>query len=113
MNESIVTYSNEAKQKYLAVKEATLSQYGAVSEQVAKEMAEGIKATSKAQVGLATTGIAGPEGGTAQKPVGLVYIGLALPEETYVYRLELIGTRQEIRAKATKALLYQLYQLIK
>ncbi len=112
IHESIVTYSNEAKEKYLGVQKATLQAYGAVSHQVAQEMAEGIRAASGAVIGLATTGIAGPGGGTKEKPVGLVYIGLALPEKTYTYQLNLVGTRQQVRERTTKNILYELYQLI-
>lgn len=108
--ESIVTYSNEAKIKYLGVQEETLSRYGAVSRQVAKEMAEGIKRNAKSKIGLATTGIAGPDGGSVEKPVGLVYLGIALPRETYTYELRLDGTRQEIREKAVRHILYELYK---
>ncbi|MGL4739117.1 MAG: competence/damage-inducible protein A [Cellulosilyticaceae bacterium] len=111
-SEGIVTYSNEAKMKYLGVSEETLARWGAVSEQTAQEMAEGIKAKASSQIGLATTGIAGPDGGTLTKPVGLVYIGIALPEQTIVKELRLQGNRQGIREKATKHLLYELYRLL-
>lgn len=109
----MVTYSNEAKMKYLNVKEETLNQFGAVSYETAKEMAEGIRKLAGADIGLSTTGIAGPEGGTMEKPVGLVYVGIALPNETLVYELRLDGTRQEIRTKAVKHTLYRLYQKLK
>lgn len=112
-NEGIVTYSNTAKMKYVGVKEETLQAVGAVSEQTAKEMAEGIRKCSGADIGLSTTGIAGPGGGSADKPVGLVYIGIATPSQTYVYELHLKGTRQEIREKTVKNILFQLYQLFK
>lgn len=111
-SEGIVTYSNEAKMKYLGVDEATLAMWGAVSEQTAKEMAEGIKKQAGSHVGIATTGIAGPDGGTPSKPVGLVYIGIALPDQTLVKELRLQGNRQEIRERATKHLLYELYRLL-
>lgn len=113
LSESIVTYSNAAKIKYLDVKEETLKQYGAVSEQTAKEMALGIKEQAQSTVGLATTGIAGPEGGTPTKPIGTVYIGLAIGEACYSYHLRLDGTRQEIRQKTVKHILYQLYKHLK
>ena len=109
-NEGIITYSNEAKMKYADVQQATLAAYGAVSEQTAKEMAEGIRKRAGADIGLSTTGIAGPLGGTQEKPVGLVYIGLALPEATYVYKLQLNGTREDIRQKTVKNILFKLYQ---
>lgn len=112
-NEGIVTYSNTAKMKYVGVKEETLQAVGAVSQQTAKEMAEGIRKCSGADIGLSTTGIAGPGGGTAEKPVGLVYIGIATQEKTYVYELHLKGTRKEIREKTVKNILFKLYQLFK
>lgn len=72
---SFVTYANEAKIKYLGVKEETITEYGVVSEAVAGQMASGVAAESGAQVGVATSGIAGPAGGTATKPVGMVCFG--------------------------------------
>lgn len=108
--EGLITYSNEAKIKYLGVKEETLKQFGAVSRETAKEMAEGIKQVTGAHIGLATTGIAGPDGGTAEKPVGLVYIAIALLEDTFVYELHLEGDRKSIRMQAVQHVLYQLYK---
>ena len=81
---ALVTYSNEAKQKFLGVAGATLEQHGAVSESVARQMAEGARRQTKADYALSVTGIAGPDGGTAAKPVGTVFIGLAGPFETMV-----------------------------
>lgn len=77
IRENIVTYSNEAKVKYLGVKQETLEQYGAVSEQTAKEMANGLVIQTNSDYAVVTTGIAGPTGGTDEKPVGLMYIGLS------------------------------------
>lgn len=111
--EGVVTYSNEAKMVYADVKEETLQRVGAVSEETAREMAEGIRKRAKVQIGLSTTGIAGPGGGTLEKPVGLVYIGIALPEGTEVFKLQLSGTRQEIREKTVKNILVQLYKKLK
>jgi len=82
--EGCVTYSNEAKMRRLGVKAETLERYGAVSEPTAREMAEGMRATSGATYALATTGIAGPGGGTVDKPVGLIYVALAGPKGTRV-----------------------------
>lgn len=112
-NEGVVTYSNEAKRIYADVKEETLQRVGAVSEETAREMAEGIRRRAKTQVGLSTTGIAGPGGGTQEKPVGLVYIGIALPEGTEVFKLQLSGARQEVREKTVKNILFQLYKKLK
>lgn len=79
-----VTYANSVKEKLLGVKNETLEKYGAVSEQTAIEMAQGIQKLSGADIGVSVTGIAGPGGGTAEKPVGLAYIGLCDGENTWV-----------------------------
>lgn len=100
LNEGIVTYSNEAKEKYLGVLHETLEKYGAVSEQTAREMAEGIKKAAKSDIGVGITGIAGPDGGTPEKPVGLVYVGIAYDGGCEVLKLNLIGTRQKVRYAA-------------
>jgi len=75
LDSSFITYANEAKIKYLGVKEETIAEYGVVSEEVAGQMASGVAQESGAQVGVATSGIAGPSGGTATKPVGMVCFG--------------------------------------
>lgn len=98
--EGAITYSNEAKMKRLGVKEETLKKFGAVSEQTAKEMAEGIAKTSGTDIGLSTTGIAGPGGGTHEKPVGLVYIGLYVKGAVTVTHINRRGDRQTIRNRA-------------
>ena len=95
-----VTYANEAKEKELGMKSETLQTYGAVSEKTAKEMAIGCAAHAKAQVGISTTGIAGPGGGTAEKPVGLVYIGCAVRSNVYVEKNVFSGDRQQVRRQA-------------
>lgn len=101
-NEGYVTYSNEAKMKNLQVKDATLMAHGAVSPQTAKEMAIGVKKKAKADFGISSTGIAGPGGGSPQKPVGLVYIACAYPgDKCIVKELRLKGSRTEVRSKAT------------
>lgn len=99
--EGAVTYSNEAKMNRLGVKEETLSAHGAVSEETAREMAEGIRRTAASDIGIATTGVAGPDGGTEQHPVGLVYIALADGTKTYVRKLQLAGSRESIRNSAS------------
>ncbi len=93
----IVTYSNAAKEKYLGVKHETLEKYGAVSEQTAYEMAVGIRETSGADIGCAVTGIAGPGGGSKEKPVGLVYAAAADKNGVEVKKLLLNGDRSKIR----------------
>lgn len=99
--EGFITYSNEAKHKYLGVSEKTLDTYGAVSAETAREMAEGCAKATGSDVALATTGIAGPDGGTAEKPVGLVYISCYYKGKTYVQELHLNGNRAKVREQAT------------
>ncbi|MGL5348362.1 MAG: competence/damage-inducible protein A [Peptostreptococcaceae bacterium] len=106
--EGCITYSNESKINRLGVKKETLDKYGAVSEQTAKEMAEGIAKNFNTNIGLATTGIAGPQGGTSEKPVGLVYIGICINGNTTVKQFIFNGDRQAIRARATKNILNEL-----
>ena len=106
--EGIVSYSNEAKIKRLKVKKETLEKYGAVSEEVAREMLAGLKT----DVGISTTGIAGPDGGTKDKPVGLVYIGIKVKDEVKVFRRELKGDRNKIRQRAMMHALYNLLKIL-
>lgn len=103
--EGAVTYSNEAKIRRLGVKEETLNGFGAVSEETAIEMAKGIASTSGADIGIATTGIAGPGGGTEEKPVGLVYIAVYYNNEVEVRKLNLSGNRQRVRERAATAVI--------
>lgn len=100
LKESIITYSNEAKIKYLGVSEQTLKTVGAVSCQTAEEMARGIQKAANADIGVSITGIAGPDGGTEEKPVGLVYIGVCFRGEVTVQELNLHGNRDKIRQGA-------------
>lgn len=99
--EGCVTYSNEAKINRLGVKAETLATYGAVSPEVAVEMAEGVARTSGSQIGLSTTGVAGPDGGTEEKPVGLVYIAISIDGKTEVKEFRYAGKRNRIRDRAT------------
>ena len=101
--EGCVTYSNEAKMKSLGVKKETLDVYGAVSDKCAKEMASGVAARYNTNVGIATTGIAGPGGGTDEKPVGLVYFGIYINGKVISN-----GDRQGIRERATRTILNDL-----
>ncbi len=82
----MVTYSNEAKRRFLGIQPETLAEHGAVSEAVARQMAQGARKETGATYALSVTGIAGPSGGTALKPVGTVFIGLAGPFETVIER---------------------------
>lgn len=103
--EGAVTYSNDAKMKRLGVKRETLDKYGAVSHETAEEMARGIAKTSGTDIGVSTTGIAGPGGGTPDKPVGLVYIGMYIKGRVTTRELRLTGDRQSIRENVTLQLL--------
>ena len=94
-----ITYANEAKEKILGVKHETLESYGAVSPETALEMAIGAKKVSGSDIAVSVTGIAGPGGGTPEKPVGLVYIAIADKDGAEYRKLNLDGTRGEIRAK--------------
>lgn len=104
------SYSNQLKMDLLGVGKATLTRFGAVSPETAKEMAEGVKERTGADVGLATTGLAGPGGGTDTKPVGLVYLAVALPDRTEVERrifpFDRLGNK-EATAQAGLALLWR------
>jgi PncC family amidohydrolase len=100
-----VTYANAAKEKYVKVCRETLDCYSAVSEQTAAEMAAGCAAEAKADIGLSTTGIAGPDGGTLEKPVGLVYIGCSLHGVTKTSEFVFAGSRDEVRRQAVDAAL--------
>lgn len=94
----VVTYANEAKEKLLGVSHTTLEAYGAVSCETACQMAQGALELSGADIAISVTGIAGPGGGTAQKPVGLVYIGIALKgAEPIAYKNNFSGSREEVR----------------
>ena len=105
LNQAYVTYANGAKQSLVGVKAETLEAYGAVSEQTAREMAEGGAKAANADAALAVTGIAGPDGGTAEKPVGLVYIGCRVNGNTVVERNVFSGNRREVREKSVGAAL--------
>ena len=102
INECHVTYSNEAKVKYLGVLKETLDKYGAVSEQTAYEMASGATKLANADVAIAVTGLAGPTGGTKDKPVGLVYIACNICGDIKVDRYVFKGDRLSIRQQTTR-----------
>ncbi|MBI1883301.1 MAG: competence/damage-inducible protein A [Chlamydiae bacterium] len=99
----VVSYSNDSKKHFLGVDEKSLKKYGAVSEKVALEMAQGVCKEFKADLGLSITGIAGPEGGSPQKPVGLVWIGLSDGKKTTAKSFHFSGDRDTVRFKATQA----------
>ncbi len=99
----IVSYSNEAKMELLDVPEDLFKKYGAVSDRVAIAMAESIRKKAKVDIGIATTGIAGPTGGTKEKPVGLVYLAVATKDITNVMKYNFKGNRLENKEKTCEA----------
>ena len=101
----VVSYSNDCKLELLGVTLETIEQHGAVSEQCAKEMAEGVRKLTDSHIAIASTGIAGPGGGTEDKPVGLVYIAVAAITYSEVVKLQLSGTREEIKQQTSEAAL--------
>ena len=109
----IVSYSNDVKHEVLGVSNDDLITYGAVSEEVAKARAEGAARVIGTTYAVSTTGIAGPSGGTAQKPVGLVWFGVTGPYGTVAYKANLIGNREEIRQGAAELALYHIYTYMK
>ena len=110
--EGYVTYSNKAKRRLLDVSKTTLRKYGAVSEQTAKEMATGAVIASDSDIGLSVTGIAGPDGGTDEKPVGLVYIGCYVKDSVKVKECHFNGNREKIREQTVVEALDLLRRMI-
>jgi nicotinamide-nucleotide amidase len=109
---SVVSYADEVKRSELGVPAGLLADYGAVSAEVAAAMAEGARARLGADVAVAVTGIAGPGGGTTEKPVGLVYIHASGPDGSLTRTLDLPGEREQIRVRATVTALHLLRALL-
>ena len=109
----VVSYSNESKNRVLGVDMSDIAQYGAVSEQVAKAMAQGAKVVSGANFAISTTGIAGPTGGSKEKPVGTVWIGIATPERCFAVCRNCGTDRSQIIARATAYAIAMLYDELK
>ncbi|WP_434311356.1 CinA family protein [Hominifimenecus sp. rT4P-3] len=105
LDQGLVTYSNEAKERLVCVQRKTLEAYGAVSPETAEEMARGAAASAGAEVGISSTGIAGPDGGTREKPVGLVYLGCFVQGNVKVKKCMFSGNRGEIRRQSVEAAL--------
>ena len=103
----VCTYANEAKMKLLGVKEETLASVGAVSEDTAKQMAEGIRKLAGADIAVSVTGIAGPTGGTPEKPVGTVYIGCSAGSGTSAKRYLFTGEKFPGAADGREAIRYE------
>ena len=110
--QGVVTYANEAKVRLVGVKEETLRAHGAVSEETAREMAEGGCKSANANAALSVTGIAGPGGGTKEKPVGLVYIGCCVNGNTVVQKNNFSGSRREVREQSVAGALKLLYECL-
>jgi nicotinamide-nucleotide amidase len=98
----MVNYSNESKAKHLGIPLDYIRKHGAVSSQVARKMAQGVRKAFGTTFGLSTTGVAGPTGGTRRSPVGRVFLGFANGRKTWVKKLDLKGSRIEIKRKASE-----------
>ena len=107
-----MAYHNRIKEHLLDVQELTLETHGAVSQQTAQEMADGVRKRFQTEVGLSTTGVAGPTGGTETKPVGLVCLGISLPEKTWTYQCNFNGDRLEVMQASVIEILGRLLELI-
>jgi nicotinamide-nucleotide amidase len=107
-----VTYSNEAKTKFLSVPDKIIARHGAVSNIVAERMAKGVHAAAGVDIGVSITGIAGPAGGSAEKPVGTVFIGLATKKEVFVRKFLFSGNRREVRKRSSEEALTMLFDYL-
>ena len=107
----IVSYSNEMKTKLLGVNENTLTQHGAVSENTVSEMLDGIRKITNADIVVAVSGIAGPTGGTIEKPVGTVFIGIISEGKKVIQRFQFKGSRKNIRKQASDQIINLIDQI--
>ena len=112
VDRGFITYSNKAKQQLLAVRSATLLQFGAVSEQTVREMAEGAAKAANADMAIAVSGIAGPDGGSVYKPVGTVCFGFCVNGNVASSHLVFAGDRQQVRQQAIDYALKQSIELL-
>lgn len=112
LNEAYVTYSNEAKHRLLGVSEDTLHAYGAVSYETAKEMVTGVAEKTGANCAIAVTGIAGPDGGTKDKPVGTVYAGFYYDGDVEVVRYNFAGDRLSVRQQTVCNVIEKMIKII-
>ena len=108
----IVSYSTKSKMELLDIDKNILNKFGAVSEQVAIAMADGIRKKSNVDIGLSTTGIAGPTGGTSEKPVGLVYIAISTPNKTFVEKFQFNGDRLQNKENTCNEAVKMLFEII-
>lgn len=113
LNEAYITYSNEAKERLVGVRHETLFNFGAVSEETAREMAEGAARTARTEAALSATGIAGPGGGTTEKPVGLVYVGCYLNGKIRTEECRFHGSRRQNRENTVEVALSLLKRMLK
>lgn len=113
IKEGFVTYAEEAKRNRLGVKEETLKNYTAVSRQTAEEMAAGLKRVTGAEVAVSITGLAGPDGGTEEMPVGTVFVGCCYKDKVTVERLQLTGDRMQVRKGAVEGALQLVERLLR
>lgn len=109
---AVVSYCNEVKHKVLGVSEESLESFGAVSEPVVRQMAEGVRRVLGADCSVATSGIAGPGGAVPGKPVGTVWIAVSTPEQTVAGRMHFDGDRSDVISQATEAALTMLCRLL-
>lgn len=107
-----ITYSNEAKMEMLGVSRETLGEHGAVSPQIAKKMAIGALKNSNARISISVTGIAGPDGGSQEKPVGLVYIGIAMENGAIAFKNNFEGNRLNVRQQTVEKALNLLLEAL-
>ena len=112
VNEAYITYSNEAKNRLLGVKNETIEKYGVVSEETAREMVIGAAKAAKADCAISVTGVAGPDGGTKEKPVGTVYAGFYCKGVVEVARYNFSGDRYEVRCKTTQNTIEKMLEII-
>lgn len=112
LDASIVTYANEAKEKYCNVSHKTLEKHGAVSEETAGEMAVGIAKECGCQVGVSFSGIAGPSGGTPQKPVGMVCFGFSINGKLETYTKFFKGNRTRVRKQSVRFAINKLIEIL-
>ena len=108
----VIAYANKAKTAFLGVPASLINKHGAVSTPVARAMAQGARKRFKTDFAIATTGIAGPTGGTKEKPVGLVFIAVASAKKTIVKKFLLKGTRSQIKTKTTNIALKLLLKIM-
>ena len=111
-DQGVISYSNKAKEDLLGVPEEVIKKFGAVSKEVAEAMAQGIRQRASVDYGVATTGIAGPTGGTKEKPVGLVYIAIAAKNQIMTQRFLFSGDRLSNKESTCRALLELLYEIV-